>query len=68
MALTVIVLLLTLAIGSLQPAFLIVDLSNVRRAIGWLIGVWLLIILPLWLLLRIIDSIFGGPARRKARQ
>jgi hypothetical protein len=31
-------------------------------------GVVLLVILPLWLVLRISDFIFGGPARRRVRK
>jgi hypothetical protein len=36
-------------------------------AIGHFVGVVILAILPLWLALRIIDFIVGGPSRRRAR-
>ena len=41
------------------------------NVIGMLISIWWIIasktILPLWILLRILDAVTGGPARRRGR-
>lgn len=59
-------LFLFLLIAIFVPGFY--DLSapeQIGRAIGWFVGLAIFITLPLWLVLRIIDWVVGGPPRRR---
>jgi len=69
LGLAAIVIALILALGFLGPSdFFPITATNVGRAVGWFLGTGVLVVLPLWLALRIVDWVFGGPARRAAQR
>jgi hypothetical protein len=57
---------LIIGIDVFNEALFPITAANLGRVFGWFLGSALLVVFPLWLVLRIVDWVFGGPARRRA--
>lgn len=64
-AIFLVILGFTVALGLLRPELFRPTPENIGYGIGLVLGGAVFVTLPLWLLLRILDWVAGGPGRRR---